>query len=1069
VFFVCFVSLWLSFVERHRSTDMPYTVREVNPDDLQDAERLAAMFNDFDTAWPGGFTRGLPETAERLQQDMRRSRRLARFVVESDGEFVGYCDLQNWTGQTDTAYVPLLGARLSHHGRGVGKMLLREILRRATERGFRQVTLGTWAGNTKAVPLYKKTGFNWVPETDVWMRNFIPSVLTIPAGRAFFANRDWYECHEREIVIAPDDVKWKGMKVYPYRFRSGDDFLHLVFDAASEGLTALETPHYSVSCSIAAEDAPAGETYPITWEISPRGGRPLEVALLTEADPGLELRVQERLLVDRETTITRDLRVSPDARPRRGGETAHRVRSTLLIDGEPIVLETGVKVVRPLEIQYRGHGLFPGREEKVTVRLRNRLERPLEGQLALDAHPALACEQPSQAFSVPPGSWTQCEFQVTAREPGVFSTQLRYEAGQTSGSRSVAFRAFGSGGAVASIDPEDDETAVLESPGLRVVTRLRGGGLSSIEHPGTDRGLMNQPMGELGPPYLGWRPRQPLAPARVESTAAGSALVVSVPSPEFPGLTVERSVSLPGGELVRVDYRVSNTTGQPLPTNLRLQTSPWLNGHLIAPIPGGLIREPLRGWGDYPEGETDLLAHGAEFEESWVACEEDELVCGLIWTPVAAGGPKMEMDWSRFPKLTFEMGELPPHSVRCLPTVYLVAGTGNWETVRGWWRRLIQSSGTHEEQRPKPGRVLEVRTEPSPVLLTAAEEAVSLSVLNRRGRALNGRLSLGGDGFRPEPSELSLEEVNRDRPFAASVRITAPDAPAAGFVEAAVDGGPMTRPFRLPVMRLGGPGELRVTEGQNGEIVTENGWLTLRVAPGFLGSLYALEREGVNHLFSAYPQSHPFIWFNPWYGGVYPFVGWMGDPRLSKETFTGEPVERVGERGLRWRGTRVACDLEHKDRRWLRLEAEYLTTPGSNVVALVTRWTNRTDARTTADGGMAAWLQVGGTREHATSHWECEGERRHRRRGGWPADSRSGPWAAVENAATGDSLVLIATDSRAHASIDDQGKEGPHLIASGHVALEPNESREILSWLVLCPDIAQVEAYATLSQVRRLP
>src|SRR5579872_36501 len=159
---------------------------------------------------------------------MGRRDRLAVCVVEHEGEFVGYCDLLAQSGQTDTALIPTLGARLKHHGKGVGKMLLREIIRRVTEAGYRQVTLGTWPGNTKAVPLYKKTGFHWVPDTNVFMLNFIPSVLTIPAGRAFFANRDWYHCHERQIEIAPDEVMWKGMKVYPYRFRDGDDFLNLV-------------------------------------------------------------------------------------------------------------------------------------------------------------------------------------------------------------------------------------------------------------------------------------------------------------------------------------------------------------------------------------------------------------------------------------------------------------------------------------------------------------------------------------------------------------------------------------------------------------------------------------------------------------------------------------------------------------------------------------------------------------------------------------------------------------------------------------------------------------------------
>ncbi len=598
---------------------MPYIVRDFNPDDPQDAERLAAMFNDFDSAWPGGFTRGVPETAETIQRRARRMPRLAVLVVEKDGEFVGYCDLQAQKGQTETSYIPLLGARLSHHGQGVGKMLLREQVRRVTEMGYRIVTLGTWAGNTKAVPLYKKTGFNWVPETNVYMVNFIPTALTIPQGKAFFANRDWYECLDRKIEIAPDDVKWKGMKVYPYRFRDGDDFLNLVFDAASERLTAIETPAYSVACSIPVEEAPAGETVPITWEILNHGPKPLEVVLLTEADEGLGVSVQERLQVEREATLTRDLHISPDATPRREGQTAHRVRSTLLLDGQPVVLETGVTVVRPIEIQYYGQGLFPGREEKVFVTLQSNLDRPISGRLALDAHPALRWEPPVQDFTLSPRLQTQCEFTVAARDPGVFETQMRFEAGEMRGSRPITFRAFAGSGALASQDLSFDETTVLESPELRVITNLRGG-WTWVHHNGADRGLLGWGMAELGPPFTGWRMRPPLYTARIERTADGDAVTLIAPSQEFPGLTVERTLSLLGGNLIRLDYRVSNTSDQPMTTQLRAGAGAWLSGHVVLPTPDGLIREPNRGGNDFPSGETDALAVGAKFAETWAAC-----------------------------------------------------------------------------------------------------------------------------------------------------------------------------------------------------------------------------------------------------------------------------------------------------------------------------------------------------------------------------------------------------------------------------------------------------------------
>jgi len=119
---------------------------------------------------------------------------------------------------------------------------------------------------------------------------------------------------------------------------------------------------------------------------------------------------------------------------------------------------------------------------------------------------------------------------------------------------------------------------------------------------------------------------------------------------------------------------------------------------------------------------------------------------------------------------------------------------------------------------------------------------------------------------------------------------------------------------------------------------------------------------------------------------------------------------------------------------------------------------------------VAVWTQVGGTRGNSVLHWEREGARRQRRRGGFAAEGQSGSWAAVENPATGDALVLISADLRGRTYFEDFGEEGPHLMSSGPMPIEPNETKETLSWLVLCSDIRQIEAYAAaLSQARQLP
>ena len=98
---------------------MSYRLLDVDPTDRADAQRLADMFNDFDTAWPGGFNRGNADTVETVQAWLGRARRAAICAVEHDGQFVGFCGLLPFPGDPDRVYVDLLGARLAHHGRGV--------------------------------------------------------------------------------------------------------------------------------------------------------------------------------------------------------------------------------------------------------------------------------------------------------------------------------------------------------------------------------------------------------------------------------------------------------------------------------------------------------------------------------------------------------------------------------------------------------------------------------------------------------------------------------------------------------------------------------------------------------------------------------------------------------------------------------------------------------------------------------------------------------------------------------------------------------------------------------------
>lgn len=1044
---------------------MTYTLRDLRIGDPADAGKLAALFNAFDSAWPGGFSRGLDFTPEQLDDYIRNLSRLAILVAEHRGEFVGFCDLEAQPGHKEAAYIPLLGARLEHHGKGVGKMLLREMVGRVTQLGFHQVTLYTWSGNTKAVPLYKKTGFQWVPETEVFMRNFMPAVLRSQHGVEFFAQRDWYATMQRDPVIAPDDDRLHGMKVYHYRFTDGPEFLEMSFDAAGFGLCAVETPRFSAMCIAPAEEAPAGEETPISWIVKWNGASPAEAALLVEAEDGLDIRLQEQFTVCGERRIDRTVRTLPGAAPRPRNVPERRVKSMLLLNGEPILLQTGIRVVRPVQMWVSGPPLSAGRPEPLRVVMHNRLDRDVLGAITLDAVPALQQETSAPVHvRLPARLMSECELKVTAGRAGAYETRLRLQADNASVERPIWLRALDGSAAVGSVDSSYDETAVLDAFGMRAEIDLRGSDFRLV-HPASGRTYISQAQADVGPPYVEEPLTDPLLAGKVDRRAEGDRIVTSLDIVDRPGLRVERTVSFAGPNLARIEHRVYNSSDTAHETGIRIRTWPGLQGAVAVFAPAGLIRQDFSAGEDFPSGDTDLLPFGAATREPWIASEEDGMVCGLIWT----GEPEGRTLWSVFPSLRYSLGTVPAHGLAEAPPVYLYAGPGDWTTVRNAWRRLARLDAQPEADLPEPHGVLEVVTRPSPALLTGAGEEITVEVISRRGAPRDGMLHLQSACLRPPQVDLPFTGISRDNLAEATVRAETPSL-GAFSLDARFEGSGAVHRFHLPVIRLASSGEVRVEPESHGQISVDNGWMRFTVAPGFLGCMVALERDGVNHLCSAYPEARAFLWTGSWYGGVHPVLGNLWDvANLAAEAFTGGRTERTGETGLVWHGAQVSCSPQHKDRRWLELKVEYLTLPGSNCVAILTRWKNKNRCRHHHAARIGVWPQAGGDRSQAVAHWKFGGERRERRRGGFPVSAGAGDWAAVERAGGGGCLQLIAPSPRGHVELSDHGMEGAFLQGDVRLDLPAEETGEALFWLVLTPDASQAEEYAALGRVRRLP
>ncbi|MCK5302407.1 MAG: GNAT family N-acetyltransferase, partial [Candidatus Thorarchaeota archaeon] len=210
---------------------------------LEDAGRLAECYNSFDDSdsWPGGFTHGTPFTAERVLKHHKEQNYLRVAVAFKDDKIVGYCNVVHGDLDPESAYVGLLGADPAYQGQGYGKAMLIDAAETAANAGKRRIDLHTWAGNLKAMPLYKRVGYNWVPGTRVLMESHIPGILNCEMFEEFFSRYYWYDAYKREIHQEVDDVLEGAIGVFKYIFEGENgDSLEVTIDREAKGICGFK-------------------------------------------------------------------------------------------------------------------------------------------------------------------------------------------------------------------------------------------------------------------------------------------------------------------------------------------------------------------------------------------------------------------------------------------------------------------------------------------------------------------------------------------------------------------------------------------------------------------------------------------------------------------------------------------------------------------------------------------------------------------------------------------------------------------------------------------------------------
>jgi ribosomal protein S18 acetylase RimI-like enzyme len=1032
----------------------------------EDVPATTQMWRESLSEWSGAGDEADRKNETVVRQMTSESDHLSLNLIQLGDRIVGFCDVKQAESEPEFSYVALLNVSPDCHGKGYGRMLLQRAVQDSIDAGQRMIDLGTWPSNMKAVPLYKKTGFSWVPDTNVHMENYIPQIVHMPLTRDFFARNDWYATRVCGLEQSYDRVKWHSKEVFPYRWEVDGEAIEAVIDRGAFGVTAFENDDFAIKGFTGVKQVPAGIPHTMTWEIVNKRDTPLSVSLFARSeDTALKIDKQDQVVVDDRAVITAPFTIDTDFEPKNTRVKNFIIRTDMVVDGMPLMLRTSAEQWQPVSLGMEfDRSIEKGARVDGVIRIGNEMERTWEGSVHVVPDPRVKIEISDGAFKVEPKSKTGVPVSLTLLEEDLVDIKMFAEVAHEG---STVITKTETGFVIKNCPPGELRThqnpvcMTLVSSTVTVQMNLKGGDID-IEHTSGKTPIWLEPV-SIGPPFSSWWMDESLREGRIERIHNSLTGVVTTKDDRYPGLVMEQQVTLcADGRVYSVNrFRNSGSSKHEFveKSGGRFMRKP--NRRAFAPLTEGIVDSHLAAWESFPS-MGDLTTAPSNFAEQWMATQVDGMVCGLAWQ---AADDVEANNWgvTLQRNITVEPGEIVDS-----PPVHLIVVGGDWKTVRNLWQRTYGGGVPREEITPETRTPVEMYTATSPVITTGSDAKTDVVVQSSSLMPRTHKLALKvPDGWSVTPDQADAA-FKRDEPSSSPVTVSIPgDKPTAGLVEVVRTG--QTRDYRadLPVIRIGDGSDVRVSES-DGIVTIDNGLMTTKASAEFCGSVHSVEIDGVEQVRSEYPEIGNLGWMRPWYGGIHVYTG--GYPGVLHESaFSSELVEHTGTRGLVWKGVKMVNTPDHKELRGRRIEVEYLTTGGSNVIAVIMRAVNLytvplnvslgvvADVLPDVGEGLRVFADEGGTRVDM-----------HPKKASLGSDGKLFVGAYDVN----DGRTVMVTTSRLIPDVKVGSMEGDAVLLETkgrRVLYHEGDVFEGLSWIAFADNSECASAYAGLQNLTELP
>jgi len=895
------------------------------------AAGIAEMWNLSSDDWGGS---GSLKTASQIISEHETASFFNVYIAMDGDTVVGYCSFARYFYDADTTYVYLLGVRPDYKGKKIGKALVLRCVQRTIELGYPRVDLYTWAGNTDAVPLYKKCGFMWEDRPDsVHLANYIPTIITTPLFADFFKKADWYADSTRSMDITPDGVEVNKFELFTYTWEKDGDMLAVGFERSGRQMRMIETADYKIELMAQDHALAFGTDYDCEFVIENKTGKPLNVKIAGREDKNIKFDYRNDINVVGNVTLPTKFHV---------GETdeiqdAWKIHPCLLADveinGQTVTFGMGIEAKFPIVVNLHRECTVDqvGMDVETHIGVSGSLLEDAHITISIPESRLLDIKQRIFTVDVPAKGKASVKTMATTLDIGFESLKLDCTAtlknGATFNFKTPLF--IYTRDMTHAFSAEDLYNYNMFNGPWELALSKSDENEVSLNHR-TNRGGFpgNFDAPKFGKPY---DDEFNLLKPNVKMYQQGTVMIMEAEyvSEKFPGMVATQIYTMSAVGLITCVSKVENRSGKT--QHVMLQSGHYMGiyGNTVYSYKGQITQNF-----DTPKanGHIDGLSgiNPDYFDENWVFEASPTHPKGYCWPAEY----KPAMKWGGHFSFEIDPGKLAPGQVFVSkPVVYALGLFSNYNDFRNYARQIYNT-----DPMVPTYNVDVVLNGYNPFIVPSATD-VKLEVINNREQVLEGTIHVSSSGVFADTSQTNPEEEVVERnTFDLSMQGGKDIQLATIALNTIRFEKNYTRAMFFPMGEI-----VKTQEGTNYSV--SNGAITFKADPVYGNVCYSLtDKKGQEWLLSKYPNHEPFSWFNPFLGGIRVNPpGTYSAVTILKEKRTADFAEMRDNFGNVWQGICLTLEVNEFEKYKGAIYKNYfMTLPGLPVLCTFFQFENGT-------------------------------------------------------------------------------------------------------------------------------